>query len=83
MAVSKKRLQYWIWEVSFKDETGKTFLIGAYSVKQGWRLIYMSLYKLYGWTPQIIRAKKNKIARPPNAPSKAFVIYRGKILKFD
>ena len=83
MAVSKKRrLQCWRWEVSFKDETGETFLIGAYSVKQGWKLVYLSLYGLYGWTPQVIQVDKKKINQPPNAPkNRAFVMHKGKILK--
>ncbi len=82
MTVSKKkRLQHWIWEVSFKDETGETFLIGAYSVKQGWKLVYLSLYKLYGWRPQVIHAKQIKIPPLPNGPSNAFVMHEGKILK--
>lgn len=83
MATTKKRRQFWYWWVSLSDETEKTLVIGAYSVKQGWHLVYMAIRAPYGWTPRIVDTHRHKITRPINAPRKgAFVMHEGKLLKF-
>jgi len=79
----KKRRQHWCWRISLSDETEKLLVIGAYSIAQEWKLIYLSIDAIYGWTPQIVDSHKQKISCPRGAPEKgAFVIYEGKVLKF-